>query len=113
MERGTDVVIMLVGNKTDLGDRRQVSQEDGERKAREEGVLYIETSAKAGHNIKALFRRLATALPGSLPPGAPATAAESNLIDIKLQPIPPAAGGSGAAGSTGGGAVSGTGACGC
>ncbi|CDJ34287.1 RAB6 protein, putative [Eimeria mitis] len=34
-ERGKDVVIALVGNKTDLSDRRQVSPEEGEQKARE------------------------------------------------------------------------------
>ncbi|CAF4664670.1 unnamed protein product, partial [Rotaria magnacalcarata] len=28
-ERGSDVIIMLVGNKTDLADKRQVSTEDG------------------------------------------------------------------------------------
>jgi len=54
-ERGGDVVIMLVGNKTDLSvipDKRQVSSEDGEKKAKEEGVLFMETSAKGGYNIK-------------------------------------------------------------
>ena len=43
---------------------RQVSVEDGESKARELGVLFIETSAKAGYNVKQMFRKLATALPG-------------------------------------------------
>merc|ERR1719261_2198768 len=60
-ERGDDVVVVLVGNKTDLGDRRQVSVEEGEAKASEDGLMFIETSAKAGFNIKALFRKLATA----------------------------------------------------
>ena len=54
-ERGTDVVIALVGNKTDLVDRREVSVEEGDRKAKEENVLFVETSAKAGFNVKALF----------------------------------------------------------
>ncbi|CAF1022171.1 unnamed protein product, partial [Adineta ricciae] len=63
-ERGTDVIIILVGNKTDLVDRRQVSTEDGELKAKELNVLFIETSAKAGFNVKQLFRRIASALPG-------------------------------------------------
>lgn len=63
-ERGQDVVIMLVGNKTDISDRRQVSIEEGADKAKEENVMFIETSAKAGYNIKALFRKLATVLPG-------------------------------------------------
>ncbi len=57
-ERGDDVLIMLVGNKTDLSSKRQVSVEEGEDKAKAEKVMYIETSAKAGHNIKALFRKV-------------------------------------------------------
>lgn len=32
-ERGNDVIIVLVGNKTDLSERRQVSPEEGEEKA--------------------------------------------------------------------------------
>ncbi|KRX87888.1 Ras-related protein Rab-6A, partial [Trichinella pseudospiralis] len=63
-ERGSDVIIMLVGNKTDLSDKRQVSSEEGERKAKELNVMFIETSAKAGLNVKQLFRRVAAALPG-------------------------------------------------
>ncbi|XP_015185137.1 PREDICTED: ras-related protein Rab6 isoform X2 [Polistes dominula] len=63
-ERGSDVIIMLVGNKTDLSDKRQVSTEEGERKAKDLNVMFIETSAKAGYNVKQLFRRVAAALPG-------------------------------------------------
>jgi len=63
-ERGSDVIIMLVGNKTDLGDKRQVSTEEGELKAKELNVMFAETSAKAGYNVKQLFRRIASALPG-------------------------------------------------
>jgi Ras-related protein Rab-6A len=62
-ERGSDVIIMLVGNKTDLNERRQVSIEEGESKAREFSVMFIETSAKAGYNIKTLFTKVADALP--------------------------------------------------
>ena len=63
--------------------------EDGEEKAKEENVMFIETSAKAGYNIKPLFRNLATALPGM---DAAPVATESNLIDIKLNPTPAADG---------------------
>ena len=31
---------------------RQVTSEDGERKAKELNVMFIETSAKAGYNVK-------------------------------------------------------------
>ena len=42
----------------------KVSTEEGEKKASEMGVMFIETSAKAGYNVKQLFRRVAAALPG-------------------------------------------------
>jgi Ras-related protein Rab-6A len=114
-ERGTDVLVVLTGNKTDLADRRQVAFEEGERKAREEGILFVETSAKAGHNIKGLFRKLATALPGSgpagaAPAGAGAAGGAGNLIDIKLQPLP--ANGRGGA-AAGGAAGTGADSCAC
>jgi Ras-related protein Rab-6A len=90
-ERGNDVVIMLVGNKTDLSDRRQVSTEEGETKASEEGVMFIETSAKGNFNIKLLFRRLATALPGIdnngvVTPAGGGNGNNPNLIDVTLSP---------------------------
>jgi len=55
---------VLVGNKTDLNDKRQITTEEGEKKAKEFKVMFIETSAKAGHNVKTLFKRIAQALPG-------------------------------------------------
>uniref|UniRef100_A0A3P9LGC9 RAB41, member RAS onco family n=1 Tax=Oryzias latipes TaxID=8090 RepID=A0A3P9LGC9_ORYLA len=77
-ERGSDVIIMLVGNKTDLADKRQVSVEAAERKARELNVMYIETSAKAGYNVKQLFRRVAAALPGM--DSAPEKSKEDSIL---------------------------------
>lgn len=43
---------------------RQVTPEEAEKKSKELNVMFIETSAKAGHNVKTLFRRIAQALPG-------------------------------------------------
>lgn len=63
-ERGSDVIIVLVGNKTDLGDKREVTPQQGEEEAKKHNLMFIETSAKLGHNVKALFRRIAQALPG-------------------------------------------------
>lgn len=96
-ERGNDVVICLVGNKTDLGnDKRQVSTEEGEEKAGKDDLLFMECSAKAGYNVKSLFRKLATSLPGSpdaanggaAGAGGAGGAGGSNLIDIKLSQAP-------------------------
>ncbi|XP_032613015.1 ras-related protein Rab-41 isoform X2 [Hylobates moloch] len=61
-ERGDDVVIMLVGNKIDLDNKRQVTAEEGEEKSRNLNVMFIETSAKTGYNVKKLFQRVASAL---------------------------------------------------
>ncbi len=69
-ERGQDVIIVLVGNKTDLGDKREVSSQMGEEEARKSGAIFMETSAKVGANVKALFRRIAQALPGMEGEGA-------------------------------------------
>lgn len=84
-ERGSDVIIFLVGNKTDLLDKRQVSLEEGDAKARELAVNFIETSAKAGFNIKALFRKIAAALPGMDGGGGGSGRAE-DMVNVQLTP---------------------------
>jgi Ras-related protein Rab-6A len=53
-----------------------VSVEDGEDKSTKENTMFIETSAKAGFNIKALFRKLASSLPGM--ESAPVQSANNN-----------------------------------
>ncbi|KAK0188786.1 GTP binding protein [Armillaria mellea] len=80
-ERGSDVIIVLVGNKADLSDkrhvpsiiriladilhmRRQVTLEEATAKATQLDILFMETSAKAGHNVKSLFKKIAMSLPG-------------------------------------------------
>lgn len=62
-ERGNDVVIILVGNKSDIQDKREVSTEEAEQKAQDYNVLFLEVSAKVGTNVKTLFRKVANALP--------------------------------------------------
>uniref|UniRef100_A0A5F9DRI8 RAB6B, member RAS onco family n=1 Tax=Oryctolagus cuniculus TaxID=9986 RepID=A0A5F9DRI8_RABIT len=80
-ERGSDVIIMLVGNKTDLADKRQITIEEGEQRAKELSVMFIETSAKTGYNVKQLFRRVASALPGM---ESVQEKSKEGMIDIKL-----------------------------
>ena len=53
--RGNDLLIILVGNKIDQAEKRQVTTDEGQALAKELNVLFIETSAKAGVNIKQLF----------------------------------------------------------
>ena len=53
-----DILIILVGNKTDLEDKREVSTDDGEKKAKQYGIAFCETSALQGKNIEHAFNIL-------------------------------------------------------
>ena len=52
------VTIILVGNKIDDEKNRKVSTEEGEKMAKECGLNFFETSAKAGINIDTTFNEL-------------------------------------------------------
>ena len=54
---GTDISVILVANKCDLENRRQVSTEEGKTFARENGLMFIETSAKTDTNIDDAFMK--------------------------------------------------------
>lgn len=45
------IPLLLVGNKSDLEERRQVSADEATGKAGEWGVQYVETSAKTRANV--------------------------------------------------------------
>ena len=49
------VFMILVGNKSDLNDNRQVTTEEGEEFATRYGIRFFETSAKDGVNIEEIF----------------------------------------------------------
>jgi len=51
----SNMVIMLIGNKSDLDHRRQVSQEEGEKFAKDHGLIFLETSAKTAANVEEAF----------------------------------------------------------
>lgn len=64
LERGDDVIIVVVGNKSDLNNKRQVTMEECEAYLKSiNGKFCIETSTKANHNVKQLFKKIASSLP--------------------------------------------------
>jgi len=50
---------ILVGNKADSSEQRQVSYNEGHAFARHHGIFFVETSAKTAKNIDLLFTILA------------------------------------------------------
>ncbi|NXF06540.1 RAB17 protein, partial [Smithornis capensis] len=50
-----EIVIALVGNKTDLAAEREVTTEEGEEFARTKGLLFMETSAKSNYQVNDIF----------------------------------------------------------
>lgn len=57
-----DVVIMLLGNKSDMAAERVITHEEGEKLAKEYGVPFMETSAKTGVNVELAFYAIAREL---------------------------------------------------
>ena len=51
----TKVIMVLVGNKADLDDKRKVSFEVAQQKAKQYNIEYFETSAKKNSNVDELF----------------------------------------------------------
>lgn len=47
-----NMTIMLIGNKSDLEHRRAVSTKEGEIFAQENGLVFLETSAKSAANVE-------------------------------------------------------------
>lgn len=48
----SNMTIMLIGNKSDLAHRRAVSTQEGEQFAKDNGLVFMETSAKTAHNVE-------------------------------------------------------------
>jgi len=77
-----DIVIALAGNKSDLGTRRTVEYEEANGYAEENGLLFMETSAKNANNVNEIFLAIARKLPrDSDGPGAAGGATGGRRLD--------------------------------
>ena len=56
------ICVILIGNKKDLEDKRQVTYEEGESFAKENGLMFLETSAKTAYNVVEAFNLSAQAI---------------------------------------------------
>ncbi|KAG8497714.1 hypothetical protein CXB51_007267 [Gossypium anomalum] len=85
----SNIVIMLIGNKTDLKHLRAVSTEDGQSYAEKEGLSFIETSALEAINVEKAFQtilseiyRIMSKKPLSSDDPAPASIKEGKTIAV-------------------------------
>lgn len=52
-------MVTVVGNKSDLESKRQVSREEGEQFAKENDLFFMEASAKSAENVEDAFVKTA------------------------------------------------------
>eukprot|EP00931_Biecheleriopsis_adriatica_P054606 TRINITY_DN32148_c0_g1_i1.p1 TRINITY_DN32148_c0_g1~~TRINITY_DN32148_c0_g1_i1.p1 ORF type:complete len:215 (+),score=36.42 TRINITY_DN32148_c0_g1_i1:32-646(+) len=86
------LVVMLVGNKQDLQNRRQVTYEEGAAFARAHGIGFMETSACTGVNVEEAFVRTAQGIHNNLKNGVYNLEDESSGIKVGGAPVPGSAG---------------------
>ncbi|KAM1406177.1 hypothetical protein ACFXTH_000874 [Malus domestica] len=85
----SSIVIMLIGNKADLGDQRAVPTEDAVEFAEEQGLFFSETSAFSGDNVDSAFFRVLEEIYGVVSKKALECGNEikSNGVDLKGEKI--------------------------
>lgn len=83
----SDVEKMILGNKCDVNDRRQVSRERGAALASEYGVKFMETSAKASINVEEAFISLSRDIKTKLDKKSDINSKSEKLKDpLKVEP---------------------------
>lgn len=105
-----NIVIMLVGNKSDLRHLRGVSTEEAKQFAEQNSLHFIETSALDSTNVEASFLTILKEIyrlcstTGATGAGATAGASDSftPIRGEQLQPLPPDEGGTAAGARKGG-----------
>ena len=65
-----NLVMALAGNKSDMADSRQVTTEEAKAYADENGLHFVETSAKTAASVEDLFCDVAKKLPRDATPAA-------------------------------------------
>jgi len=83
-------VMMLVGNKVDLDDQREVSYEEATRFAEDHQLLFLECSAKTGANVEEAFVRSARLIYENIMNGVLDPNAVESGVQFGRQPTGPA-----------------------
>lgn len=79
-----NMVILLIGNKADLDHRRAVSTEEGKQFAEQNGLLFLETSAKTALNVEQAFLQTAQNIHDKISNGEIDVSNESHGIKVGM-----------------------------
>ncbi|XP_058747044.1 ras-related protein RABB1c-like [Vicia villosa] len=80
----SNMVFMLIGNKSDLTKKRAVSTEEGEKFANENGLIFMEVSAKSAENVDEAFIKTAGRIYKKIEDGEIDVLNESHGIQIGI-----------------------------
>jgi len=97
-----NIVIALAGNKVDLASKRTVEIEESQAYSEENGILFMETSAKTAANVNELFVAIAKKLPKPRP-GSQVVGGGKEPSNVNISNSQPANNSSGSSGGGGGG----------
>jgi len=86
-----NMTIMLIGNKSDLEHRRAVSTKEGEIFAQENGLIFLETSAKSAANVETAFIRTAENIYQKIKDGLYDPSREGNGVKLGVMASAPKA----------------------
>ena len=76
------MTIMLIGNKSDLEHRRAVSTKEGETFAQQNGLVFLETSAKTATNVESAFIKTAESIYDKIKEGIYDPSREGNGVKL-------------------------------
>jgi len=80
-----EVIFVLIGNKIDLNDKREVNKEEGEKYSEENNMIFEEVSAKTGENFPELFyNKIFQQIALKFKPGVQGTINDIQEMKIKI-----------------------------
>lgn len=77
-----NMTVMLIGNKSDLEHRRAVSTKEGEAFAQQNGLVFLETSAKTASNVESAFLKTAECVYSKIKEGIYDPSREGNGVKL-------------------------------